>query len=105
MPTEFITPQDGHEKQDSEHAATKRWLKEHAKMYRELNIEPSALAVAEHYRDISTVFVIDTVDEELRKSIDSLGIQVLVTNTLMRNLDDRKRLAQDVLNFTKRILE
>ncbi len=38
LPPEFITPQDGHEKQDSEHAATKRWLKEHAKMYRELGV-------------------------------------------------------------------
>jgi len=27
---EFITPQDGHEKQDSEQAAAKRWLKAHA---------------------------------------------------------------------------
>lgn len=38
LPPEFITPQDGHEKQDSEHAATKRWLKEHAKVYRELGV-------------------------------------------------------------------
>lgn len=35
---EFITPQDGHDKQDSEHAAAKRWLKEHAKHYRELGV-------------------------------------------------------------------
>lgn len=35
---EFITPQDGHEKQDSEHAATKRWLKAHAHVYRELGV-------------------------------------------------------------------
>ena len=38
LPPEFITPQDGHEKQDSEHAATKRWLKQHAKTYRELGV-------------------------------------------------------------------
>ena len=38
LPPEFITPQDGHEKQDSEHAATKRWLLEHAKHYRELGV-------------------------------------------------------------------
>jgi len=35
---EFITPQDGHDKQDSEHAATKRWLKEHAKHYRDIGV-------------------------------------------------------------------
>jgi TfoX/Sxy family transcriptional regulator of competence genes len=38
LPPEFITPQDGHEKQDSEHAATKRWLKQHAKTYKELGV-------------------------------------------------------------------
>lgn len=38
LPPEFISPQDGHEKQDSEHAATKRWLLEHAKHYRELGV-------------------------------------------------------------------
>lgn len=29
LPPEFITPQDGHEKQDCERAAAKRWLKRH----------------------------------------------------------------------------
>lgn len=32
MSPEFITPQDGHEKQDSERAATKRWVKRNAKV-------------------------------------------------------------------------
>ncbi len=35
---EFITPQDGHEKQDGEHAAAKRWLKAHGHKYKELGI-------------------------------------------------------------------
>lgn len=35
---EFLTPQDGHDKQDGEQAAIKRWLKEHAAMYRSLGI-------------------------------------------------------------------
>jgi hypothetical protein len=38
LPPEFITPQDGHDKQDSEHAATKRWLQEHAKQYKDLGV-------------------------------------------------------------------
>jgi hypothetical protein len=33
LPPEFIVPQDGHEKQDSEQAAIKRWLSVHAKAY------------------------------------------------------------------------
>ena len=38
LPPEFITPQDGHEKQDSEHAASKRWLKEHAQIYAAMGV-------------------------------------------------------------------
>lgn len=30
LPPEFIVPQDGHEKQDCERAASKRWIKQHA---------------------------------------------------------------------------
>lgn len=33
LPPEFIVPQDGHAKQDSEHAAFKRWLATHASHY------------------------------------------------------------------------
>lgn len=32
---EFITPQDGHDKQDCEHAAAKRWIARNAERYRE----------------------------------------------------------------------
>jgi hypothetical protein len=33
LPPEFIIPQDGHDKQDCENAAFKRWLKKHAAQY------------------------------------------------------------------------
>ncbi len=72
-----------------------------AKMYSELGIEPSALAVAEHYRNILAGFVLDRVDSEMENSIIQLGIRTLVTDTLMNNLTDRTRLAQDVLNFIR----
>jgi LPPG:FO 2-phospho-L-lactate transferase len=70
-----------------------------AKMYRELGIEPSALAVANHYRGLVNGFVIDTIDSSLQGGISELGMQVLVTNTLMKSHDDRSRLAQDLLGF------
>jgi hypothetical protein len=35
---EFVTPQDGHEKQDCESAATKRWLDTHSERLRELKV-------------------------------------------------------------------
>ena len=34
---EYITPQDGHDKQDCENAAIKRWLINNGKRYRDLN--------------------------------------------------------------------
>jgi len=70
-----------------------------AKMYRELGIEPSALAVARHYRGLVTSFVLDTIDAQLNESVRGLNMQTFVTNTLMKSLEDRKQLANDALNF------
>lgn len=67
-----------------------------AKMYTELGIEPSALAVAEHYGNLLNGFVLDTVDSLLS---DKIAGRTLVTNTLMNNSSDRARLATDVLHF------
>ena len=38
LPPEFITPQDGHEKQDCENVAAKRWLNQYAPRYKDLGI-------------------------------------------------------------------
>ena len=70
-----------------------------AKMYRELGIEPSAFAVAKHYRGLVTSFVLDTIDAQLIESVRGLNMQTLVTNTLMKSHEDRRQLASDVLNF------
>jgi LPPG:FO 2-phospho-L-lactate transferase len=67
-----------------------------AKMYAELGIEPSALAVANHYRGRLAGFVLDTVDAHLAGQIP---VQTLVTDTLMKSIADRARVARDVLNF------
>ena len=70
-----------------------------AKMYRELGIEPSALAVANHYRGLVTHFVMDTIDAQLIESVRGLNMQVHVTKTVMKSHEDRKLLAEDTLNF------
>ena len=70
-----------------------------AKMYRELGIEPSAFAVANHYRGVATGFVLDTMDAQLTESVRGLDMQTLVTSTLMNSHEDRRQLASDVLNF------
>ena len=76
-----------------------------AKMFAELGITPSALAVAEHYKNILNGFVLDSVDAELEKDVKSLGIQSCLTNTLMKTRDDRRNLALDVLNFIQSLLQ
>jgi LPPG:FO 2-phospho-L-lactate transferase len=70
-----------------------------AKMFLELGIEPSALAVANHYCGLATGFVLDALDQRLEENIRSLNMYTLVTNTLMESLDNRKQLASDVLDF------
>ena len=70
-----------------------------AKMYAELGIQPSALAVARHYGSRLTHFVLDRVDQIQATEVENIGIKTLVTNTIMRTPEDRRRLAQDVLNF------
>ncbi len=71
-----------------------------AKMFAELGIEPSALAVAEHYENLLTGIVVDSVDSGLAKQI---RIPTLVTNTLMKSDADRARLARETLNFIGKI--
>ncbi len=70
-----------------------------AKMFRELGIEPSAFAVAQHYQSIITHFVLDQLDADQESAIQSLGLRTLVTNTWMRSIDDRARLAGEILEF------
>ena len=74
-----------------------------AKMFAELGIEPSALAVAKHYGKSISGFVLDTVDAALADEIQKPGIQCCIINTIMKTAAERKKLAQDVLHFIKRI--
>ncbi len=69
-----------------------------AKMSLELGIQPSALAVADHYGDLLSAFVLDAVD---KKVASQLKIPVLPTNTLMKTPADRRRLAEDVLHLVQ----
>ncbi|HLF81653.1 MAG TPA: 2-phospho-L-lactate transferase CofD family protein, partial [Anaerolineales bacterium] len=68
-----------------------------AKMFRELGIEPSALAVAQHYRGLLAGLVIDRQDHLHTPAIRELGLQVWEEQTIMRNTRDRRRLARFVL--------
>ncbi len=75
-----------------------------AKMYRELGIQPSALAVAEHYRGLLRGFVFDLRDQELENAIQRLGMNTLCAQTIMHTPADRARLAAEALAFGASLL-
>jgi len=71
-----------------------------AKMYQDMDIKPSALAVYKHYHDILCAFVIDDLDANLAGNI---SIPVLVTNTIMKNRQDRISLAKKIIEFCTKL--
>jgi LPPG:FO 2-phospho-L-lactate transferase len=74
-----------------------------ARMFAELGMEVTAASVAAHYAGLLRGFVLDEVDAELKPSIESDTLQVLVTNTVMRSDADRARLAQEILDFAAKL--
>jgi LPPG:FO 2-phospho-L-lactate transferase len=74
-----------------------------AKMFTELQLPSTALAVAEHYGDLLDGFVIDAADAALAPAIEELGVAVHVTQTVMHTLEDRIELARAVLQFATRL--
>jgi LPPG:FO 2-phospho-L-lactate transferase len=75
-----------------------------AKMYTELGIQPSALAVARHYGSLLNGFVLDNIDAVQAEAVQLMEIRTLATDTLMPTFDERRRLAQEVLDFGRLLL-
>ena len=71
-----------------------------AKIMAELGVSATAQAIAAHYRDLLDGLVIDTGDAA---EAPNLAMRTEVTSTLMRDLDDRERLAREVLRFAAQI--
>jgi LPPG:FO 2-phospho-L-lactate transferase len=67
------------------------------KLLRGLGFEVSAFSVAKLYADFIDTFVIDNIDVAEKSLIEKLGVRVKITNTIMKNLDDKVRLAKVVL--------
>ena len=62
-----------------------------------LGLEVSTRAVAELYMDFLDSFIIDKRDENQAEIIRQLGVNVVVTNTIMGTLDDKIALAETTL--------
>jgi len=74
-----------------------------AKMFVELGIGPSVLAVADHFQGILRGLVIDRVDRGQEAQIRSLGMEVLATEAVVASASERRQLANDVLAFVSRL--
>jgi LPPG:FO 2-phospho-L-lactate transferase len=64
-------------------------------------LEPSVFGVADGYRDLLNRFVIDHEDHGSKGRIEKLGIRVLESSIRLASLDDKRRLAREVLALVK----
>jgi LPPG:FO 2-phospho-L-lactate transferase len=70
-----------------------------AKMFSELGIQPSSLAVAQHYGSIIDSLAINNSDDGLAHQINELGIHTFITDIMMNDRPGRKRLAQEIIDY------
>ncbi len=73
------------------------------KIMDELGLEANVLTIAQHYKDYIDGIVIDTSDQDYVGQIESMGIQVKLSEIMMNNDDDKKRVAEDVIHFIDHI--
>ncbi len=69
------------------------------KMLQASGIEVSAYGVAKLYSDFLDEIIIDNKDEAEKERIEKLGINVTVTNTIMKTFEDKVLLAKAVLEI------
>jgi LPPG:FO 2-phospho-L-lactate transferase len=67
-----------------------------AKIMKELGIDPSPVAIVDHYRGLIDGFVLDARDEALASEI---GMPTRICDTLMLTLGDRDQVARAVLEL------
>ena len=72
------------------------------KLMKGLGLEVSAYSVANLYKDFLDIFILDTADLMEKARIEKLGLRVRVTNTIMKSLEDKIRLASVVLEEIRR---
>jgi LPPG:FO 2-phospho-L-lactate transferase len=68
-----------------------------AKMYREMGIEPSPAAFAQHFGGLLAGLVMDTADAALAPDLEAAGLRILIRPTLMQSRGDRRELAEATL--------
>lgn len=69
-----------------------------SKFMKALNVEVSSKGVVNFYSDFLDCFVIDNQDSNLKDELMNIVDDVLVTNTIMKTLNDKKSLAELIIN-------
>ena len=67
------------------------------RMLAQLGFDVSASGVARMYQDICATFLIDSADAGDRPAVEALGMRAVVCSTVMHTLEDKERLAGEVL--------
>ncbi len=73
------------------------------RMLATLGHEPSALGVARIYADLCDGFILDEADRGLAPAVEALGLDVLVTDTIMTDDASRAAVAGRVVGFAERL--
>ena len=67
------------------------------RMMASLGMTPTAVGVAEAYRDFLDVLVIDEQDRDLGAAVEATGVRAVVSQTIMRGMPEKRALAEVVL--------
>ena len=73
-----------------------------AKIMAELDVEPSALGIAEYYQDLVDILVIDPADAALAPRVKALGMSAVVAPIVMLTEADRRHLALECVDIASR---
>ena len=69
-----------------------------SKFMKALDIEVSSVGVASLYEDFLDAMVIDDKDEDKKSDLNQIVNKVIITNTIMNNLDAKKNLAEIIID-------
>lgn len=69
-----------------------------SKFMKALGIDVSSIGVASLYQDFLDTMVIDDKDEDKKVEVNQIINKVIITNTIMNNLDAKKNLAEIIID-------
>jgi LPPG:FO 2-phospho-L-lactate transferase len=71
------------------------------RMLRDQGLEASAATIGKLYRDFLDLLVIDKADEALAPEVEALGLECVVTGTIMNTMEEKAALARAVVRAAR----